>query len=155
MDEHRNSKIFYILVFVVLIAIDQFSKYIVRLRQPADGGFYICNQNIAFGISIPEYIFWPVIVIVIALLTLEFRKCFMPICVSDGNQDLSKRPNPIYLAIALAGILSNLIDRLFFGCVIDFIDLRFWPLFNLADVMIVSGGILLIIQNFNTRTKNY
>jgi lipoprotein signal peptidase len=135
---------------IFLIFIDQFSKYIVR----QSGGFYICNKNIAFGIPIPEFIFWPVIVIVVILLFLEFRKCFMPICVPNGNPDSPKRTNPIYLTIALAGILSNLIDRLFFGCVIDFIDLGFWPLFNLADVMIVTGGILLIIQNFNTRTKN-
>lgn len=139
---------------IFLIFIDQFSKFIIRLRQPADGGFYICNKNIAFGIPLPELIFWPIIVIIVILLFLEFRKCFMPICVSDGNQSSLRRPNPLYLAIALAGILSNLIDRLFFGCVIDFIDLKFWPLFNLADVMIVMGAILLIIQNFNTKAKN-
>ena len=142
-------------VFIAfLIFIDQLSKYIIRLRHLADGGFYICNKNIAFGIPIPEFIFWPMIVAVIILLFLEFRKCFMPICVSDSNQALPKRPNPLYLAIALAGILSNLIDRFYFGCVIDFIDLKFWPLFNLADAMIVSGAILLIIQNFNTKAKN-
>jgi signal peptidase II len=153
MHEYRNSKTAHILLFIILIAIDQFSKYIIRLRQLAGGGFYICNKNIAFGIPVPEFIFWPVISVIIIMLFFSFKKCFMPICVSEGSQTLSRRPNPIYLSIALAGILSNLIDRFSFGCVIDFINLKFWPLFNLADVMIIAGAILLIIQNFNVRVK--
>jgi len=49
-----------------------------------------------------------------------------------------------YLAI-ISGILGNLIDRLFRGFVLDFIDFKFWPVFNLADSMIVIGVIGLII----------
>jgi signal peptidase II len=50
---------------------------------------------------------------------------------------------PVILIIA--GLLGNLIDRIFRGFVIDFIDFRFWPVFNLADSCIVIGVILLII----------
>ena len=146
VSEFKKSAV----LFFLLVLIDQFLKYIIR----SQGGFYICNNNIAFGIVIPGFIFWSVIIIITALLLLEFKKCFMPICVSDSNQSLSRRPNPIFLSIALAGILSNLTDRLYLGCVIDFIDLKFWPLFNLADVMIVTGAMLLIIQNFNIKAKN-
>ena len=46
--------------------------------------------------------------------------------------------------LILAGALGNLIDRLWFGHVIDFIDLRVWPVFNLADSAISVGiGLLL------------
>lgn len=45
----------------------------------------------------------------------------------------------VALGVALGGATGNLIDRLRYGSVIDFIDLRFWPVFNLADVAIVVG----------------
>jgi signal peptidase II len=44
-----------------------------------------------------------------------------------------------YLSIALAGAIGNLIDISYRGAVVDFIDLRIWPIFNLADVCIVAG----------------
>ena len=43
------------------------------------------------------------------------------------------------------GALGNLVDRFRLGHVVDFIDLRFWPVFNLADTAIVMGGMLLVI----------
>ena len=44
------------------------------------------------------------------------------------------------LAIALAGAIGNLIDLVRRGAIIDFIDLRIWPVFNLADACIVAGA---------------
>lgn len=144
MYEYINNKKIYFLTFVILIAIDQISKYIIRHT----GGFYICNENIAFGIVIPKFIFWPAISLAVIMLFLSFKKYFMPVCVSGDNPNVSQKINPLLLAIASAGILSNLIDRFIFGCVIDFIDLRVWPMFNLADVMIFIGIALLVAQNF-------
>ncbi len=42
------------------------------------------------------------------------------------------------------GILGNLIDRIRFGYVIDFIDFRIWPVFNIADSFITVGAIILL-----------
>ncbi len=53
------------------------------------------------------------------------------------------------IALVLGGALGNLADRLFRGpglfngAVVDFVDLRFWPVFNLADVAILAGVALL------------
>ena len=47
-------------------------------------------------------------------------------------------------ALILGGALGNMIDRLRFGYVIDFIDLRVWPVFNLGDSAITVGVTLLI-----------
>lgn len=47
-------------------------------------------------------------------------------------------------ALVLGGAVGNLIDRVRVGCVIDFIDLRFWPVFNLADAAITVGAIVLV-----------
>ena len=43
----------------------------------------------------------------------------------------------------LGGALGNLVDRLIFGTVTDFIDFQIWPVFNLADSAIVIGALVL------------
>jgi len=127
------------LLFLLLISADQLSKYMIRVK----GGFYICNPNIALGINLEPLIFWVIwiaIIIIIFFLLIRLRTA------------ASVFLRFAYL-IVLAGALSNVIDRLIFGCIIDFIDLRFWPIFNLADVFIVSGVIMLLITNLNIKSK--
>ena len=51
-------------------------------------------------------------------------------------------------ALILGGAVGNLIDRVRFGYVIDFIDLRVWPVFNIADSAITIGLGLLLWQSF-------
>jgi signal peptidase II len=51
---------------------------------------------------------------------------------------------PVALGLLLGGSLSNLADRVRLGHVTDFLDLRFWPAFNLADAFIVGGVLVLI-----------
>lgn len=50
------------------------------------------------------------------------------------------------LGLILGGALSNLIDRVRLGYVIDFIDFRVWPVFNIADSAITIGVILIIFK---------
>ena len=52
----------------------------------------------------------------------------------------------VALGAALGGAAGNLIDRLCRGGVVDFIDLRIWPVFNLADSAIVAGALLAAIS---------
>lgn len=124
-------------IFASLLLIDQLSKYIVRQT----GGFYICNPNIAFGIKVDPalfYFLWLLIIIfVIILANTKFKARFLP------------------LILILSGATSNIIDRLKFGCVIDFIDLKFWPIFNLADSLIVIGAIMIISQNLNLKYQKH
>ncbi len=47
------------------------------------------------------------------------------------------------IALALGGAAGNLTDRLRFGSVVDFFDLRWWPVFNVADAAITVGIVLL------------
>ncbi len=55
------------------------------------------------------------------------------------------------LSILLAGAVGNLIDRFFLGFVIDFIDFHYqtfyWPIFNVADILISIGVVLLIFSD--------
>lgn len=47
------------------------------------------------------------------------------------------------LGLTLGGAAGNLVDRLRFGFVVDFLDIHFWPVFNLADIAIVIGAALI------------
>ena len=56
-------------------------------------------------------------------------------------------------AIAGGGI-GNMIDRIRLGYVVDFLDLRIWPIFNVADIGVTVGSILLVIYFFVIEPKN-
>ena len=51
---------------------------------------------------------------------------------------------PVALGLLIGGSVSNLLDRVRLGHVTDFLDLRYWPAFNLADMCIVVGVVLLV-----------
>ena len=57
----------------------------------------------------------------------------------------------IYVSFILGGTISNLIDRIRLGYVIDFIDFGIWPAFNIADSVITIGAIGLIIYLFRKK----
>ncbi|HEY2336982.1 MAG TPA: signal peptidase II [Burkholderiales bacterium] len=61
------------------------------------------------------------------------------------------------LALILAGALGNVVDRLRFGCVVDFLDFHagawHWPAFNVADSAITIGAVLLILDSFIGRER--
>jgi signal peptidase II len=67
-----------------------------------------------------------------------------------------RQPTPavtVAMGLILGGALGNLVDRLFRhhgGAVIDFIDLQWWPVFNVADACLVVGGILLFVVGRHT-----
>ncbi len=76
---------------------------------------------------------------------------------------LSRLPrNQVRMALALSLILGgaagNLVDRVFYGHVIDFIDVYYaswhWPTFNIADSAISIGAVLLLLDAFSTHKKD-
>ncbi len=116
-----NTKLLF--PFVVLIFIDQISKYLLSSS--------ICNQNLAWSIPIAPAIFYLAWVTVITVLIYAFIRT-------------KAITHKIFIVLIFAGAISNLIDRIRLGCVVDYIDLKFWPVFNLADVYITVGVISLL-----------
>jgi signal peptidase II len=55
------------------------------------------------------------------------------------------------LILVTAGAVGNYLDRVFRGYVVDFVHLRYWPVFNVADVYITVGGLVLAWAVFAKR----
>jgi len=150
-----------IFLIISLIFIDQFSKYMIRRF----GGFYICNKGIAFGIS-ALYAVLCIFIIILVYFSYRILNSKFKILNEFSNLKLKKLDlienlklkieNYISVRIGIifliSGALSNISDRLNFGCITDFIDLKFWPIFNLADIFIVIGVIMLISHNLKRVT---
>lgn len=131
--------------FVFLLVTDQLSKYSIR----HSGGFYICNKNIAWGINIPDgpfWIIWIALIIVLVSILLATNQKIKDTRQKDDKSSKAHIYNSLFIILIVTGAISNIIDRLLFGCVIDIINLGFWPVFNLADSFIVWGGILLLAK---------
>jgi len=54
--------------------------------------------------------------------------------------------SPLAAGLLVGGALGNLTDRIFHGAVTDFFDLQVWPVFNVADIAIVVGSLLLALH---------
>jgi signal peptidase II len=128
------------------LAGDQVSKYVVtstlKLYEawtpfPAMANWfeirYVANTGAAFGIFQNSNTFFVVISSVISLAIL-FYYWFLP----DGKSWMR-----FSMGLQLGGAVGNLIDRLLVGYVVDFFNFHIWPVFNVADMSIVSGTILL------------
>jgi len=61
--------------------------------------------------------------------------------------------NEIFITLIASGIIGNLIDRIFNGYVFDFFNLKWWPVFNLADAMIFVGVLGFIIATIIQERK--
>lgn len=63
------------------------------------------------------------------------------------------------LSLVLGGAIGNLIDRVYYGYVIDFIDVYYnashWPAFNIADSAISIGAVMLVIDTFRSKEKSW
>ncbi len=95
----------------------------------------VYNRGAAFGMFKNQLFFFVVISVVV-----------IPLIVYHLKNKKNSRLINIALALILAGTLGNLIDRLRFGFVVDFLDFRIWPVFNLADSAITIGALLLTWQ---------
>ena len=97
---------------------------------------YIKNPGMAFGIQVGNRIFFTVFALIASIVILVYLFRLKP-------ENFSAR---FALASILGGAIGNLIDRIAYKEVIDFIDIRIirWPIFNIADIAVTLGMILLI-----------
>lgn len=100
------------------------------------------NTGIAFGMFKNQGIVF-IIIPVIAVILLIFN-----IYYYRQNNDVLSSGYIFAFSLILGGAIGNLYDRIAFGHVIDFIDLRVWPVFNIADSAITIGAVIVAFKCF-------
>lgn len=95
---------------------------------------HVINTGIAFGL----FQEWGSVLVAVAVVVIVFLLLY--------THQLAAARWPIQIAVGLqlGGAFGNLMDRIRFGFVTDFLDFKFWPVFNLADSAIVVGMLLLL-----------
>jgi signal peptidase II len=161
MQGNLRSRIPYIVLVVLVLLSDRFSKSVIVSRfdlgQPVsviDGLFnitYVQNTGVAFGmfssLSSP---------IKVLLLCLVAAIAAVAVIVYSLRNDPGNKLLQGSLALVLAGALGNLYDRTLYGYVIDFLEVHargyYWPSFNIADTSISIGVMLLAWEMFRHET---
>lgn len=134
----------FFLIILATFLVDQGSKAAVQMLMyqgesipvvpPIFYLTYIMNPGAAFGLLAYQTPLFITVGIVLVLGVLAgYRQ------ISSGKMLIRYG-----LGLVLGGALGNLVDRLRYGRVVDFLDFRVWPVFNLADMSIVIGACLLV-----------
>jgi signal peptidase II len=135
-------------VAALIILIDQISKNLVLRNlglgeawnpvlflEPFVTVTHVTNTGAAFGLFKDHGTLFAIVAIVVVVGIVVFYRYFPP------NQIWLR----VSLGLQLGGALGNLWDRVRLGSVVDFIDFKIWPVFNLADTAIVVGVAILAI----------
>lgn len=141
----KNIKIKILLIIsICVIIIDQITKFLIdyfvrnsikiipRILEIE----IVQNTGMAFGINSGNVKNIFITVIVIILVINFIKKQF----------ELIDEKTMLSLSFIVGGGISNLVDRIFRGGVFDYIKISTFPIFNIADIVIVAGWILLIIN---------
>ena len=132
-----------ILTISSVVAVDQLTKYLVKTNLrlgeswPAEGLIRLThgtNTGSAFGLFTNQ----TPMLIVASIIAITFLIYFY------RTHALPRRLLRIAIGLQLGGAVGNLTDRLLDGAVVDFVDVGWWPIFNVADSSIVVGLTVLI-----------
>ena len=132
----------FVIIALSVLVLDRISKlwivgnFSLQESRPCIDGVvwltYIHNQGAAFGIMPGKsWLFLSLAVIMIIGVIIYIMRYPVTLAVKYS------------LGLLIGGAIGNFWDRLQLGYVIDFIDLHWWPVFNVADMAIVVGGLLL------------
>ena len=139
-------------LIIVIVALDQWSKWAIKTSfnlyqskpviQDLLHFTYVTNDGMAFGLSFPG---GKHVLLIMTILLTGFIVGFL--WKEKNGHPLIKYG----LALILSGAIGNLIDRLLYGKVVDFLDLMIgnfhWYIFNIADSSVTIGMILFIIHS--------
>lgn len=119
------------IVILLVVAVDQLSKNIQSQFTT------ICNSGIAFGIKTNATL---LVLIVLSLVLWIYLK-------------EKKTISTLGFSLIFAGGISNLVDRVTFGCVRDFIAIFIFPAFNFADFAITLGAVIIALNIIILRSE--
>ncbi|MEM3154994.1 MAG: signal peptidase II [Candidatus Woesearchaeota archaeon] len=136
-----------IAVFVFIL--DRITKLLVTKYVPLNSSIdfpffsisHVLNTGTVFGLFKNASWFFIIFAASVSVFLILKHKTF------------SKTLQPI-LGLILGGALGNLLDRLVYGAVVDFIDFHFWPAFNIADSAVTVAIILLLYREYALKKRN-
>jgi signal peptidase II len=136
---NKNFVSLFSIITVIVVLLDQLSKYLVELVQPAVNlGIFsihlIYNTGAGFGILKGQTLWLGIISLIVAVVIITFYKRI-------PAQNIPQ----VLFALLLGGVIGNGIDRIFRRMVVDFIDFLFWPAFNIADMAITVSAIGIVL----------
>ncbi len=130
-------------LFFAVLSLDRIAKYyfskqlILNQSLPVVKNIFhltlVHNTGAAFGIFKGQTYFFIIISLLAIFLIYRYLR------LKQGSSMILR----VALTLMLSGTLGNLVDRIKFGYVVDFLDFRIWPVFNIADSSITIGAILL------------
>jgi signal peptidase II len=150
--DNPASKAWYLLITVIAVALDQFTKYWIT-RTLGNGGEivvikgffslgYTENPGIAFGMLSSMNVKWALVAVSVTAIFIVID--YLMRAPASGRLLLWA------LALLAGGIAGNLIDRIRMGRVIDFLEFYYgnwhFPVFNVADTVITIGACLMAIE---------
>lgn len=135
----------FIAIAVLVVAVDQYTKYLVSTHFLPDESriliphvlwlTYVQNQHGAFGL------FGNHPLVLAGLASIVLISFFM-----WYRQERGGWGTHVAFALILGGAIGNIVDRLGLAYVVDFFDLRWFPVFNIADSCITIGVCLLLLR---------
>ncbi len=146
-----KKKMFLIGIIAAIVALDQWSKWKIKTSydlyhsEPIVQDFfhftYVTNDGMAFGLSFPGG------KQVLLFVTLALTGVIIWMLWKEKNSHNLIRYG---LSFILAGAIGNMIDRVLYGKVVDFLDIMVgdfhWYIFNVADSAVTTGMILFILH---------
>ncbi|MBW2980774.1 signal peptidase II [Candidatus Woesearchaeota archaeon] len=148
----KKNKQFWLIVLVIIV-LDQLTKFIIKSNMSVSQSIpaiknifhitYIQNTGAGFGIlqNQQSMLIW-VSIFVIGVILYNYDKIPKGWFINSS------------VAFILGGTVGNLIDRVMLRYVIDFLDFRIWPAFNIADSALTLGVIGFIIYNIKEERKS-
>ena len=131
---------------LIIIILDQLTKFLIKQNFQLNQSIpviknilhlaYITNTGSAFGLF--KGLNWFFVLFSIIVITAIFY--YLKKAVKN-NEKLMQ----FAVGLLIGGTIGNLIDRIAYGYVIDFIDFRIWPVFNVADSSVTISVIVLIV----------
>ncbi|MCM8783069.1 MAG: signal peptidase II, partial [Candidatus Omnitrophica bacterium] len=145
--------LFLLFLFICVLSVDRYSKsYILNKLSPLQsrpiikGIFHLTlvyNTGAAFGLFKDNNFILIILSLAAVFLLIRYFK----------DTPLNRSFKVAFVLIS-AGAVGNLIDRISFGYVVDFLDFRIWPVFNLADTSISCGIIIMLYSLLLKKEKD-
>lgn len=148
----KNTKSIQIgILLILLLEVDRITKELALKKMPENISIlgnilkinFIKNTASAFGIA--WFGWWSMALTIIMVGALAW--------LGWKSIQRHEKYNVVFLGMVFIGAISNGIDRLLYRGVIDFIELRYWPIFNFADIYIAIGGIMFLYMNIHNSEK--